>query len=313
MIPLGPRATSDRDHAGFPMPEPAGEPGDMALSADTPLDIQHDTDPAHEEPPARRIPHLGHAALFFALAAFCVLVFQLVTFYHLHILGREEALKHPAALGLSQLVAYAATLALAVPIFRVAWGRPFLDGLHWNWRLAKPYFWRLIALALPLVLVATAADRFTSTPQHSDVELLLSKPLLAWLTLLFGSTVAPLMEEIAFRGFLLPAVAIAYDWLSLKRTPAAMQQWAATTNISMPAWIFSSVLTSILFAALHGLQLHGAILPVAVIFFVSLVFCAVRIRTGSLAAATILHVAYDAIIFIAVAIATGGFHHLDKL
>jgi len=33
---------------------------------------------------------------------------------------------------------------------------------------------------------------------------------------LFGTLVAPMFEEIAFRGFLLPAFAIAYDWLSLR-------------------------------------------------------------------------------------------------
>jgi hypothetical protein len=33
------------------------------------LDIQHDTDPAKDHGPARRIPHLGHAILFFSLAA----------------------------------------------------------------------------------------------------------------------------------------------------------------------------------------------------------------------------------------------------
>ena len=61
-------------------------------------------------------------------------------------------------------------------------------------------------------------DDFFRTP--SDV----------WLVTAFGTLLAPLFEEILFRGFLLPAFAIAYDWLSLPRTPAARERWHSPTN-----------------------------------------------------------------------------------
>ncbi|MFC6647360.1 hypothetical protein ACFQBQ_17635 [Granulicella cerasi] len=38
-----------------------------------------------------------------------------------------------------------------------------------------------------------------------------------------------------------------------------------------------------------------------------------RIRTHSVAAAVIVHAAYDMLLFCEMAFATGGFQHLDKL
>jgi len=49
--------------------------------------------------------------------------------------------------------------------------------------------------------------------------------------------------EILFRGFLLPAFAIAYDWISLPRTPAAREQWHLTNKLTRPSLVFSAVLT----------------------------------------------------------------------
>ena len=73
----------------------------------------------------------------------------------------------------------------------------------------------------------------------------------AWLITLFGTLVAPVFEEVCFRGFLLPAFAIAYDWLSLPRTAEARSRWQTTATLTPASLVFSAVLTSIFFALMH--------------------------------------------------------------
>jgi hypothetical protein len=82
---------------------------------------------------------------------------------------------------------------------------------------------------------------------------------------------------------------------------------------SMPALVFSIVITSIGFAMLHGAQLAHSFAPLAVLFAVSVVLCLTRLRFHSLAASTLVHSMYNATIFVMLFIGTDGFRHLDKL
>jgi hypothetical protein len=134
-----------------------------------------------------------------------------------------------------------------------------------------------------------------------------------WLVAAFGTLLAPLFEEILFRGFLLPGFAIAYDWLSLPRTPAAHEQWRSNNKLTRPSLVFSAVLTSILFAALHGQQTAFTWPVLLLLFCVSLILSYVRLRLRSVMASTLIHVSYNATIFLFVFIVTGGFRHLDKI
>ena len=80
-----------------------------------------------------------------------------------------------------------------------------------------------------------------------------------------------------------------------------------------PALIFSTIITSIGFAMLHGAQLAHSFAPLAVLFAVSVVLCITRLRFHSLAASTLVHSMYNATIFVMLFIGTDGFRHLDKL
>ncbi len=82
---------------------------------------------------------------------------------------------------------------------------------------------------------------------------------------------------------------------------------------SLPALIFSTIITSIGFAMLHGAQLAHSFAPLAVLFAVSVVLCITRLRFHSLAASTVVHSMYNATIFVMLFIGTDGFRHLDKL
>jgi hypothetical protein len=82
---------------------------------------------------------------------------------------------------------------------------------------------------------------------------------------------------------------------------------------SIPALVFSTIITSIGFAMLHGAQLAHSFAPLAVLFAVSVVLCIARLRFHSLAASTLVHSLYNATIFVMLFIGTDGFRHLDKL
>jgi membrane protease YdiL (CAAX protease family) len=294
----------------FPLPEPAAN---KTVRTDQALDIQHDTDPAQDHGNARRIPHLGHALFFFSLVITFVLMAQVVVLFAFHAFTPATAMQHAFALFTGMMIAYAVTFAIAIPVMPLFWHRSFFDGIHWTWRQAQLNGWKLLLLGVALSATAQLLGQLFKTPATSDVRFLLNTPLHAWLTALFGSLFVPAVEEIGFRGFLLPALATAYDWLSLDRTPAAHDRWLRTTNNTRGSLIFAAIFSSIAFASLHGSQLHWAAGPLAVLLLMSLAFCAVRIYTRSVAASTLVHIAYDALIFIEVIIATGGFRHLDKI
>ena len=131
--------------------------------------------------------------------------------------------------------------------------------------------------------------------------------------MLLGTLLAPLIEEIAFRGFLLPALATAYDWLSLDRTPAGLRRWTMTTGNTGPALIFGALFSSLLFALIHAPQLQYAWGPVGLLFCVSLALAYIRVRTQSVACSTLVHLSYNLTIFVAALAVTHGFRHLDRL
>ena len=283
------------------------------MSEEAALDIQHDIEPEQDHGPARHIPHVGHALLFLSLTLMCILICEGSIGAALHITTREEALRHPLAGFLGECLAYVLSLTASWFLFRALWHRSFLRGISWTARAARRFWWQLILLGMALSGLAQGAELLFHGAHQSDVTLLLRKPLSAWALTLLGPTLAPFMEEVGFRGFLLPALATAYDWLSLERTPAALARWEQSTAKTVPALIFGSVISSILFAIIHGSQLHWAKGPVAVLFVASLAFSAVYIRLRSVAASTLVHVAYNSLIFLELIIESGGYHHLDKI
>jgi membrane protease YdiL (CAAX protease family) len=188
-----------------------------------------------------------------------------------------------------QMLWYVIIAAIAVPIFRHVWQRPFREGIHWNGHQVAAHAFRYILLGVGLSLVVSIISTRLHAPKDAPIVELFQSRTLAWITTFFGAFIAPTAEELGFRGFLLPAIQ--------NRTGA----------------VFATIVTSVLFAWLHAGQLGHAWGPVAILFFVSVFLCIVRLRTDSVAAAALLHSSYNATIFIAMIVATGGYRHLDKL
>ncbi len=303
------RPTSADDPAVSPTLFPTQPiPGEeTALFMPNPPGTEPEKDPPH------RIPHLGHALLFVALSGFLLLLTQLLFLGpHLSHASTQTELP-PKLLMASEAVTYLITLVISWFLFPLFWKRSFPDGIEANPAAARRNALRLIPTGLVLSFTVQAASSLATLPKDIPMDDFFRTPTDVWLITAFGTLVAPLFEEILFRGFLLPAFAIAYDWLSLPRTPAAREQWNSTNRITIPALVFSAVLTSILFTALHGQQVSYAWPVLILLFCVSLVLTFVRIRLRSVAASALVHASYNLTIFLTAFIATDGYRHLDKM
>lgn len=292
--------------SNLPVPEPAAE---LPLEA---LDIQHDTDPADDHGPVRRIPHLGHALLFFSLAFLLLQIATVLCFYLLHIPLLSYAL-HPGISLLGQGFGYLLTLFVSFQLFPRLWQRSFLHGIQWNVLAAHRRWVWVVPAAIVLSLLAQYADRFVKQPDNDLIGHIMQTIHGAWLVTIFGVLVAPVTEEIAFRGFLLPALATAYDWLALERSPASLRKWEMSSMHTTGAVVFAAVFSSIPFALIHAGQLSHAWGAVGILFVMSLALSFVRIRTHSVACSTLMHATYNLTVFAAAFIQTGGYRHLEKL
>ena len=140
-----------------------------------------------------------------------------------------------------------------------------------------------------LSLAFQALAHFLPIPKELPIDSFFQTPAEAWALGLLSVTLAPLMEELFFRGFLYPVLA---------------------RSIGVPTAIF---LTALSFALLHGWQLLFSWGPVLVIFLVGMVLTMVRAKTNSVAAGVLIHMAYNGTLTVAMFAATDGFRHLEKL
>jgi membrane protease YdiL (CAAX protease family) len=157
-------------------------------------------------------------------------------------------------------------------IIKVLHGRPILQSLHWQSAEEFPVLWLISAgifLALTVLLVSTLFP----TPAESPLEKLLTTPESIVAFVLFGVALAPILEEIIFRGFIYTLLADVYS-----------------PGVAVP-------ITAVLFAALHGLQLRGNLPALGVILLVGYVLTIVRQRSNSLIPSVIMHTTYNATIF----------------
>jgi uncharacterized protein len=288
-----------------------------ADAAPPPVPPVFEIEPEDVQAPPRRIPNFGHALMFVAFTGFVLMVLELA----LMVMGKAPTgvqggtltVLHPKLQIATEGAAYVVTLAAAWLIFPVLWGRAFLDGLSWNWAAARGQAGKLAGLGLLLGAMMQVLSYFITPPKTMPIDDFFASASDAWLVTFFGTVVAPVFEEICFRGFLVPAFAIAFDWLSLPRNDAARARWMMTTSLTPGSLIFSAVLSSVLFAMLHAEQVSHLGPALLVLFSVSLLLTFVRVRMQSVAASAIVHAAYNGFVFVTVLLATGGYRHLERM
>jgi uncharacterized protein len=185
-----------------------------------------------------------------------------------------------------QAAAYVVVLVFMVMTLRVRQLR-FWKSIQWNWPgLRWPAY--LLAGAL-LGFLIEAASAFLPIPKEVPFDKYFTDATGAYLMAIFGVTLAPLMEELFFRGFLYPA---------LSRTLGV---------------VLSLLITSLAFALLHAAQLAHAWAPLFLIFIVGLTLTYTRARTRSVASSFLIHAGYNSTLFALMWFATDHFRHLEKL
>ena len=318
----------------FPPFEP--EENERVETDAEPADAQHEAEPAppamlenspilfrQYEMPERdtdaRIPNLGHVGIL-ALLALCGLFGASIAAraaLGMHLFGvktlAEAANEIHYTLG-TEAIFYVLTFLGALLIFPLLWGKSFFDGVQWRGRTALELRGRLVSAAVICFLLALTNGMLIPGPENAPIDRIFRMPGAAWLLFAFGVTAAPFFEELAFRGFLLPALCTGFDW-------AAETFWAAphlddvdgSPQWSKQAMGAASVITSILFALLHGDQTGYALGPFLLLICVSLVLCWARLGTRSLASSVMVHASYNFILFSFMFLGTSGFRHLDRM
>jgi hypothetical protein len=242
------------------------------MTPDPPLELEPLPPP---EPPPERYPFWGYGDLlvFAGLSIPCMLLG----------LGMVKALfwalrLHPAVetweMLLEQFAGYGLLFGALYAILRLQYGRPFWISLAWT----KPQFpLAVIVLAGVLTLFAVAAMAGAiQIPRTSNpmTDLLKDRTSLI-LIAIFGTTLAPLCEELAFRGFLQPLLV-----RSLGAIPGILAA-------ALP------------FGLLHYQEYGNSWKHVVLIAMAGAAFGWMRHVTHSTKAATIMHSVYNGIQFIA--------------
>jgi membrane protease YdiL (CAAX protease family) len=132
----------------------------------------------------------------------------------------------------------------------------------------------LIALGIGLSIGVLILSRFLPTTGDTPLERLLTSRSAVVLFAVFGVAIAPLLEEIIFRGFLFKVL------------------WEiGGTKLAIPG-------SAVLFAAPHSLQLAGNWGAVLLIFVVGCVLAIIRHRSNSVIPSFIVHTSYNSTIFV---------------
>jgi membrane protease YdiL (CAAX protease family) len=267
-----------------------------------------------------RIPNLGHLAIFSLIGVASLVIVSLLTrsalyFHFLGITSLQQAVTDIRYTLGAQAVLYLLTLLASVLLLPLIWHKSFLSGLQWNGIMAIRLRRRLLAAAFMCFLCALVNGWLLPGPDDTPIDKIFRTPGAAWLLFGFGVTFAPFFEEIMFRGFLLPSLCTALDWIGEKSTGRLPRRpfESGHPRWSVRSMTAASILTSIPFALMHAEQTGYAMGPFLLLVFVSMVLCWARLSTRSLAASVLVHSCYNLMLFSLMLLGTGGFRHLEKM
>lgn len=181
---------------------------------------------------------------------------------------------HPKALEVvpGQFLAYLFWFGALWALMKMRYDRPFWHSLGW----VPPRRWVGLCVAggpVLAILVGMLGVALKTPDVQTPMKDLMSDGTSLTIVLLFGVTAAPICEELAFRGFMLPLLARSLGAFS------------------------AIVLTAIPFGLLHGTQYGWHWQQVLLITCAGMAFGCVRHWTGSTAASALIHATYNLTFF----------------
>ena len=252
-----------------PAPEPAPEP-EPAPAPEPELSPEPEPELSPEPEP---YPFWGYSdlLLFAGLVIPCMLtglaVVKLVlAVFHLHPSTRVAELLPEQLIGYGLLFG-----ALAVDL-RVQYGRPFWRSLGWAPLGLPPLFIVMCGAVTSLSVALLGSLIHTPTTSNPMTELMQGRAATI-LMAIFGIGIAPLCEELAFRGFLQPLVV-----RSLGAIPGV-------------------IVAAIPFGLLHYREFGNSWRHAVLIALAGATFGGMRQITGSTKASSLMHASYNALIF----------------
>ncbi len=261
-----------------PLPDlgQSSEPGPTVEAAPPP-----ETAPQAELALPERYPFWGYLDLFgFVLVA---LLGSLVVSLLMATLIPAAHVKQIYVLLPAQVLLYAFLLGTLGLIFRRYYGRPFWYSLRWT-PAGLSSGW-VAACGMFVALGVMTASVLLRTPDiDSPMKALLSDPVSVLIIGVMGTTLAPVCEEIVFRGFLQPLL---------------VRSMGAAPGILLTAAAFG-----LMHLAEYGYSWRHALLIAAA----GAAFGWMRQTTGSTKAAAIMHAAYNGVFFLLLAAQWGATH-----
>ncbi len=251
--------------------------------------------PPVSQPPRNRFPSWSAWDVFAVLAVtlIAVLAFSAIA---LAIAHRIPAYRHLPIAELAtnaklvigaQTAAYPLVFLFILVLVRARSHQRFAEAIHWNWPgFSAPGF---LVMGMVVAVVTEGLSRFLPIPKSLPMDKYFNDASSAYLMAAFGITLAPLLEELFFRGMLYPVLRRGLGLLA------------------------SVLLTAAAFASIHGGQLGYAWGPVLSIFFVGIVFTLTRVHTDSVASSFLMHVGYNSTLFGLLWFASDHFRHLERV
>ena len=222
-----------------------------------------------------RIPFWGYndLLLFLGLTPVCLLLGYALVKLPLYLLHVHPAVQVEEALP-EQLLGYLFIFGALAAIIRQGYGRPFWASLGWTGARMR---YGLIAFAgmFTALLVVVAGNLIRLPDTANPMTDLMSTRTAILLMAVFGTTVAPVCEELAFRGFLQPLL---------------VRSFGAAPGI---------LLAALPFGLLHYQEYGNSWRHVLIISAAGAAFGAMRQATGSTKAAALMHASYNAFFFAA--------------
>jgi len=287
-------AEADRSQYGEQIPEVAREPRAAASEVTFPnaawpgsspeLQLRQAAFPSWTFWDVLSILGATAAAIFLCSSAGLALAHRLPAYRHQSLAALAQT---PLIIVGSQLASYPIVIAFMAAIIRRRSGESFLHGIRWSWPMGKTLRFCLFGIALAFCVEGLA--HFLPIPKSLPMDKFFNDAGSAYLMAFFGVAVAPLLEELFFRGMLYPIL---------------RRGLGITTALA---------LTAAAFAAIHGAQLGYAWAPILSIFVVGLVLTLVREYTDSVAACFLTHSGYNFVLFTLLWFGTDHYRHLEKL
>ena len=148
------------------------------------------------------------AVLCFTLAA--VFLFSTVTLDVAHVLTSKQhaswsdLASNPIVVIGSQVAAYPIVIVFMMTLVRSKAREPFWPAIRWNW--PGPAMLRFLLAGVAFAFAVEFASRWLPIPKSLPVDKFFTDTRGAYLMAAFGVTLAPLLEELFFRGMLYPVL-----------------------------------------------------------------------------------------------------------